>query len=351
MSTYNADRPIMRTLALAACLTIGAAVSMWAQSPSTETGARIGDRVVSVQELDDNWRAFDAAAQSKAEEALYDGRKAAFDRLVADALIERAAAAKGVTVETFLADEVTRRRQPVAAADVEAFYNANKQQMQGAGLAAVQDSIRAFLGQRQEGVARVTLVAELRKSGPPVRLTIDPPRMAIEIVSANPMQGLATAPVTVVEYSDYQCPFCSRVTPTLTRLKANYGDRLRIVWKDFPIASIHPKAQKAAEAAHCAGEQGKYWEYHNRIFANQSALDVAQLKEHAVAIGVEPDSFDTCLDSGRHAARVGEGVAEGKALGVNSTPTLFVNGRRVTGAQPYEVFEGIIEDELARAGK
>ena len=351
MSRYSADRPMGGTLALAACLSIGAVVSVWAQSPSTEAGAHIGERVVSVQELDDNWRDFDAAAQAKAEEALYDGRKAAFDRLVAGALIERAAAAKGVTAEVFLADEVARRKKPVAVADVEAFYNANKQQMQGAALAAVQDSIRAFLGQRQEGVARETLVAELRKSGPPVRLAIEPPRMSIEIVPANPVQGLATAPVTVVEYSDYQCPFCSRVTPTLTRLKAKYGDQLRIVWKDFPIAAIHPQAHKAAEAAHCAGEQDKYWQYHDRIFANQSALDVEQLKEHAVAIGVEPDSFDTCLDSGRHAARVGEGVAEGKALGVNSTPTLFVNGRRVTGAQPYEVFEGLVEDELARAGQ
>jgi protein-disulfide isomerase len=223
--------------------------------------------------------------------------------------------------------------------------------MQGAALSTVQDSIRVFLGRQRETAARAELVAELRASGPPVRLAIDPPRLTVEVTKVDPVQGPETALVTVEEYSDFQCPFCNRVTPTLKRLRETYGDQIRIVWKDFPIASIHPQAQQAAEAAHCAGDQDSYWEYHDRIFANQSALDVDDLKEHAVAIGIDADLFDGCLDSGRHADRVREGIEGGVALGVDSTPTLFVNGRRVAGAQPYEVFESLVEDELTRAGR
>lgn len=121
------------------------------------------------------------------------------------------------------------------------------------------------------------------------------------------------------------------------------------MWKDFPLTSIHPEAFKASEAAHCAGDQGKYWEYHDRLFANQRALQVDALKKHAADLGLEPAAFDECLDSGRHADRVRQGLQAGTRVGVGSTPTVFINGRLLTGAQPYEAFQAVIDEELERA--
>jgi protein-disulfide isomerase len=119
------------------------------------------------------------------------------------------------------------------------------------------------------------------------------------------------------------------------------------VFKDFPLPN-HPEAQKAAEAARCAGEQGRYWEMHDRIFANQASMEVPALKQHALTLKLDAAKFDQCLDGGKYAAAVKEGVTQGEALGVQSTPTLFVNGRPILGAQSYEYFVTVIDEELAR---
>jgi protein-disulfide isomerase len=155
--------------------------------------------------------------------------------------------------------------------------------------------------------------------------------------------------VTLVEFSDFQCPFCARVMPTLKKVKETYGDRVRIVWKDFPLTSIHPQAFKAAEAGQCAREQGKFWELHDVLFANQQALQPEELKKHAAAIGLDLGKFNACFDASKYGERVQQQMQAGTQLGVSSTPSTFINGRLVSGAQPYEVFAGIIEEELARA--
>ena len=126
-----------------------------------------------------------------------------------------------------------------------------------------------------------------------------------------------------------------------------YGDKVRIVFKDFPLPN-HEEAPKAAEAAHCAGEQDKYWEMHDRIFLNQAKLAVPALKEHAAALSLDTAKFDQCLDSGKFADAVAEDLKQGEKLGVQSTPTLYVNGRPVVGAQPFEYFQSVIDEELSR---
>jgi protein-disulfide isomerase len=163
----------------------------------------------------------------------------------------------------------------------------------------------------------------------------------------NPSRGQRTAPLTLVEFSDYQCPFCARVNPTLDRIRQTYGDRVKIVFKDFPLPN-HAEAPKAAEAARCAGDQNKYWEMHDAMFANQRNLHVPSLKQTARAIGLDGAAFDQCLDSGKWTKAVEEGNALGERMGVNSTPTLYVNGRAVIGAMPFENFKSIIDEELAR---
>jgi len=177
-------------------------------------------------------------------------------------------------------------------------------------------------------------------------------------VTDAPVLGRNDAPVTIVEFSDYQCPFCQRFSATtLPELKKEYIEtgKVRYVFRDFPL-EMHAQARKAAEAAHCAGEQGKYWEMHDVLFQNQKALAPPQLAEHARTVGVDGAKFDECLSSGRYAARVTRGVTDGAAAGVQGTPTVVVGktkpgdvveGTPIRGAQPLETFRRIINRTLA----
>jgi protein-disulfide isomerase len=241
--------------------------------------------------------------------------------------------------------------KPVTDGNIVSFYEANQGRMQGRSLDQMREAIRRYLEEQGQANARAAFVAELRKSAPPLRTLIDAPRRQVDITPTDPTKGPASAPVTIVEFSDYQCPFCARVNPTLDQIRAAYGNRVRVVWKDFPLTSIHPEAFKGSEAAHCAGDQGKYWEYHDRLFENQRAMTPADLKRHATDLGLDMNAFNACLDSSKYAERVRAGMDQGTKLGVSSTPALFINGRIVTGAQPYEAFAAIIDDELQRASQ
>jgi protein-disulfide isomerase len=320
-----------------------------APAQQAEPAARVGNRTITTKELDDRWRSDDPASQSDITQKLYDGRRAALDAIIADSLLAEAAKAKGMTAEAYELEEVGKRVKPVSDSEVGAFYQANINQMQGRSLEVMAPAINRYLTEQQRATARQALITELRKAGPEVRVLIDAPRRDVAIEASDPSLGRASAPVTLIEFSDFQCPFCQRVAPTLKRVRETYGDKVRIIWKDFPLTQIHPQAFKAGEAAHCAGDQGKYWEYHDRLFANQQQLQPDDLKKHAAEIGLNAAAFGTCLDSSKYGERVRNGVAEGTRLGVNSTPTIYVNGRVLSGAQPYETFVSVIDEELSRA--
>jgi protein-disulfide isomerase len=317
----------------------------------SDVAARIGDRTITLSELDDRWRAEQPADHAQAVQKMYDGRKDALDAIVAEMLIEQAAAAGGVTPTKFTDDEVARRVTSVTDGQVAAFFQENQSQMQGRGFDAMASTIRRYLEEQQRSVAYAALIDELRKAGPQIRLALEPPRYDVSVGPDDAVLGNAKAAVTLVEFSDFQCPFCARVMPTLKRLHEAYGDRVRIVWKDFPLTSIHPQAFKAAEAGQCAREQGKFWEYHDRLFGNQQALEPEFLKKYAAEAGLDAAAFSACVDTAKYADRVQEQMGIGARLGVSSTPTVYVNGRLVNGAQPYEVFAAIIEEELARDAK
>jgi protein-disulfide isomerase len=162
--------------------------------------------------------------------------------------------------------------------------------------------------------------------------------------------GNKDAEVTMVEFSDYECPYCGRhFSQTYPQIKKEYVDtgKVRIVFRDFPL-SFHPNAQKAAEAAECAGEQGKYYEMHDKLFTNQKALDVNSLKAYAQQIGLNIGKFNSCLDSGQMAGEIRKDMTDGQSYGVQGTPGFFVNGAFISGAQPYEVFKQAIDAELAK---
>ena len=349
----------MMVLIMKVCATTTAIVLLLACSaPAQQTqplqdsdvAARVGDRSITVKEIDEKWRAAAPADHAQAVQKIYDGRKEALDSIIADMLIEQAAKAKGQTNPTqFTEAEIARRVKPATDEEVVAFFQENQAQMQGRGLSAMGPAIRRYLDDERRTRAYQEFVGELRKAGPAVRVVLDAPRYTVNVAADDPVIGPANAPVTLVEFSDFQCPFCLRVAPTLKRLREAYGDRIRIVWKDFPLTTIHPEAFKAAEAAQCARDQGKFWEYHDVLFGNQQALQPEFLKKYAADIGLNAAAFGTCLDTAKYSDRVQEQMGIGNGLGVGSTPSTFVNGRMVSGAVPYETFAAIIDEELERA--
>ncbi len=343
-------KPMAKVLALTAVITILACSSSPAQQGTgNEVAARVGDRTITVKELEDRWTANDPAEHADAIRKLYEGRRTALDEIIADMVIAQAAKAKQMSPEAFTDAEVAKRAKKITDGDVVAFYQSNIGQMQGRSLKQMTPAITRFLEQQEAQTAKQALVNELKKSGPPVRILLAAPRAEVALLPEDPIIGNVKAPVTLVEFSDFQCPFCLRVAPTLKKIRAAYGDKVRIVWKDFPLTQIHPQAFKAGEAGQCAAEQGKFWEFHDQVFANQQAMMPDDLKRYAAGVGVDATKFNSCLDSSKHAEVIRNGVAQGTRLGVNSTPTVFVNGRRVSGAQPYEVFAGIIDEELSKA--
>lgn len=169
-----------------------------------------------------------------------------------------------------------------------------------------------------------------------------------DITQENHVRGDFSAPITLVEFSDFECPFCEKHVPTLERILEEYAGSVRLVYRHFPLKSIHPSAQKAAEASECASEQGKFWEYHDLLFDNQkSGFSVEKFKQWAVQLGLNASQFDNCLDSSKYAGKVDADASEGASKRVNGTPATFINGELVSGAVPYEDFKKKIDALLS----
>ena len=189
-------------------------------------------------------------------------------------------------------------------------------------------------------------------TGTAVAAATPTPPVVVENVSVDddPSWGPTDAKVTVVEFSDFQCPFCSRFfTQTYPQIKQQYEGKVHFVFRDFPLSG-HENAQKAAEAAGCANEQGKFWEYHDMLFSNQQALDVASLKNYAGQLGLDTAAFNQCLDSGTRAQETQKDYQDGISYGVTGTPAFFVNGLLVIGAQPFANFQAAIDAALQSGG-
>lgn len=167
-------------------------------------------------------------------------------------------------------------------------------------------------------------------------------------LATAPAKGLATAPVTIAEFAEFQCPFCQTVNATLQDIEEKYKDRVRFVWKHLPLINIHSHAMDAALAAEAAKNQGKFWEYHDKLFANQERLEPGDLRSYAQALGLDLARFDRDRNDPQLKTKVLDDMAEATALGVKSTPTFFINGRLVSGAMPFETFSTIIDAELAK---
>jgi protein-disulfide isomerase len=261
-------------------------------------------------------------------------------------LLDLEAAKRGLDRELFLAAVLDSAAPEIPASQVDSVYDQFSDQIEQPR-EQVAPQIEAYLAEQLRRQRADSLIAALRDEYEIVNL-LEPQRHEVEAV--GPAMGPDNAPVTIVEFSDFECPYCLRIHPTLKQVMDSYEGQVRLVFRQFPLNNIHPSAQKAAEASLCADEQGSFWEMHDAMFDNPSHLHIADLKRYAAEIGLEEETFATCLDSGKFAATVTADLNAGRMLGVTGTPALFINGRFLSGAQPYNVISRVIDDELQRGG-
>lgn len=277
----------------------------------------------------------------------YELQVAAVERLISDMLVIAEASRRNIGPEVLMRTEVSERARRPTDAEVEKFYSENKKEIR-AELAAVHNQLVEFLEERDRQRLERELNERLRRAAN-VRLLIQEPLAPAQSISVDndPSRGAATAPVTIVEFTDFQCPACAAMHPIIEEVLKSYGDKVRLVIRDFPLA-IHPNARKAAEAANAAHAQGKFFEYASLLFQRQNSLDPASLKKYASELGLDRARFDAELDKGTYAAEVQNDLVDGENYGVDQTPTIFINGV-VLGTLSREGLRAAIDRALAPA--
>jgi predicted DsbA family dithiol-disulfide isomerase len=292
-----------------------------------------------------------AAAELEQLETAYRQRRHAIlestaRQLVREQVFEAEATRRGITTDSLLAAAA-----PVAPAtdeEVVQWYSVNQARIGSPVLdASLQAQIRDHLGNERRETALRSLQERLEQEHRVV-LRLEPFRFAFDHGDA-PTAGGTRAAVELVEFSDFECPYCRTFTATLKQVLGAYGDRVRLVYRQMPIPSLHPQAFRAAEASLCAHEQGRFWDFHDALFADQASNTDPRLSHLAARLQLDTAAFDECLASGRRADQVRADMREGTRVGVNGTPALFVNGRPLpAGALPYETVAEAIDAELAR---
>jgi protein-disulfide isomerase len=264
-------------------------------------------------------------------------------RLLEDKLLGLEAEKRGVSRDQLLQMELQSKVGEPTEADVKAYYEANKQRITQPYV-QIASQIYKYLKSENYNRAKANFVDQLKQSHGAATF-LEPLRARVEI-AGSPSQGPVDAPVTLVEFSDFQCPYCAVEFNTLRQVMSKYGSQVRLVYRNFPLFQIHPNAQKAAEAGLCAADQGHFWEMHDLMFQSQSQLDEVALKAKAAQLKLDPEAFNTCLATAQHADRVRKDLNAGAMLGVSGTPALFINGRFVSGAVPFAQIARIIDEEL-----
>ena len=266
-------------------------------------------------------------------------------------LLTAEAKRRGVSVEAVLDQEVNSKILPVGDDEIDVFYKSNRARI-GGELEKVREQIRGYLHNEKIEAQKALFFKSLRSRAKVVTYLKPPAVFRAELsVTGEPFKGPENPPVTIVKFEDFHCPFCKQVQPTINELLSRYNGKVKLVHKDLPLESIHPQARHAAEAAGCAYEQGKFWEYHDKLYANSPKASTEDLKSYAKELGLKVEAFDRCVESGKYKAVVQKDLNEGAQLGLTGTPVFFINGREISGAQPLEAFTAIIDEELAVSKK
>ena len=277
---------------------------------------------------------------------VYELRSEAINELIAKRLFDAEAKKAGKPTEAWLKEELDKAAQKPSDEEMRKLFEASKERLPpGSEFEQFKDQIAEFLSRKQKQEAYGKKLQAL-KAQHQIKVALSPSRAEVE--PTGPTRGPLGAKVTIVEFSDFQCPYCGREIPVVERVMKEYDGKVRLVFRHFPL-DFHAQAGKAAEASLCAADQGKFWELHDKMFQAQDALQVDKLKEYAKGIaGIDSVKFDKCLDGGEKKKIVESDQKAGSEAGVNGTPAFFVNGILISGAQEFDKFKDLIDRELQR---
>jgi protein-disulfide isomerase len=310
---------------------------------AAEPVATVAGTPISREDLEKHVKPKLVEIENQRYEALSEG----LDEMISEQLFEKEAKSRNVTVEQLEATEITAKVPDPSDAEVQKVYDENKSQLGNQTLDQVKPRIVEFLKQQKGGERQQAYVDEL-KAKYKTTVSLKPP--VVEVSAAGrPARGPDKAPVTIIAFSDYQCPYCKRAHTTVEEVMKTYGDKVKLVYRDYPLP-FHENARPAAEAAACANAQGKFWEYHEKLWG-ASDLSTEKLKAMAGEVGMDQKKFDECLAKQEFKAVIDKDIADGASVGVSGTPAFFINGRMLSGAQPFEKFKEVIDEELARSSK
>jgi protein-disulfide isomerase len=282
------------------------------------------------------------------QEQIYNARKNQLDTIINDLLLETDAKKQNTTARELLKTQVEAKAPVITEEDALKFFNENKERIAGA-FAEVKPSIIEYLTEEAKTKRSAAFARQLRANAAVQTFLTEPEQPVYNIaIDDQPIKGNPKAAVTLVEFTDYQCPSCARQSTVLEKLVTEFGDRIRLVVRDFPL-NQHKEAWKAAEAAEAAREQGKYWEFVTLLYARQSALEVEKLKQYATELGLDRAKFDSALDRKKFSEKVQRDFLDGQRVGVDGTPSIFLNGRRITDYS-YEALKAAIEAALKKTG-
>lgn len=308
--------------------------------------ASYGDKVIRQAEVD----AKAADELVKLQEEIYDLRVETAERIAIEALVAEAAKKEGKSEDEWLSAKLEEGAPAPSEADMKRLFEQVKGRLpEGVGYEDVKPQLAQAVSRELKAKRATELFEQLKKAAKFSVALAAPPHLRKNVEAIGPSRGNAQAPITIVEFADFQCPYCSRAAATLEKVVGAYQGKVRVVFRHFPL-SFHEKAPKAAEAGACADEQGKFWEMHDALFESQE-LEPDALKAQAQKLGLDAAKFDECLDSGRTAALVKRDMAAGQKAGVTGTPAFFINGRVLSGAQPEDEFHKVIDQELESAAK
>jgi protein-disulfide isomerase len=342
----------MRNLPVALCLTVllGGWMPACSQAPSETAQAQpkggsqplvvVDGKAITEEDLGISGELLQLDQQR------YDITNQALQNAIAERLLEAEAERRGVPLAALLDEEIRSKVEDPTDQEVVAFYEQQKQRIRRP-LEDVRPQVAEALKSIKAGMLQDEFVAALREKSD-VEVRLEPLRVSVELTNA-PQRGPADAPVTIVEFSDFQCPFCKRAQSIIQQVRERYPTQVNWRFKDLPLNSIHPAAQAAAEAARCAGEQDKFWEYRDALFEAEQITENMH-KGVAESVGLDSAPFFACLESNKYSEAVQADSLEAQKLGIGGTPTFVVNGIVMAGAQPVEEFSRVIEEELRRKG-
>jgi protein-disulfide isomerase len=271
----------------------------------------------------------------------YYSQRKALDVVIDKRLLAEEAKRQNVTVEQLMASV----GQPVVEPTDQEMRTIYEFSGSAEPFEAMREKISTQLRQVRQQKAQTEFMEKLRAKAR-ITVLLAPPVVEVALGDA-PVRGPKNAAVTLIEFADYECPYCQRTHSALQKLREEFGDKLAVAFKDFPLPN-HPNARKAAEASRCAREQGKYWEYHDLLFETRK-FTAEDLKRHASALKLDAGRFEQCVVSGRHTAPIKGDFNEGRKLGISGTPAFFMNGRFLSGAVTYELLREVVLQQLSSA--